>query len=231
MHIIGERRDGAVLVDIGGGQFVVADQQARTTTRAFDIVTLNNLLNVSEFSNTASALQLHRVRQMMTSARVLPVEHFQLMRETKDGEPWSDVAKRAWDTRGRSEGKESKPSPRPGFTKVLETISKPDGGFTYQPATDESPTSGYALSIYKGRERVFDVAKLTLNDLWEHAQDNWDLLSKPGNYIGGWHNPEDGKAYLDVSMVVKDKAEAERMGRENNQLAYFDLGKGESVKL
>jgi len=115
---------------------------------------------------------------------------------------------------------------------VLTAIHQADGGFTYHAVTGAQPSTGYALSLHKDRERVIPNAKdLTLDDLVDYTYQNRDLLEQDSNYLGGWHNPNDGKAYLDVSTVVPSRDDAERLGREHHQLAYFDLEKGQSVDL
>jgi hypothetical protein len=76
-----------------------------------------------------------------------------------------------------------------------------------------------------------DDSKATVVALASYAAKNWDLLKETSNYMGGWHNPDDGKVYLDVSTVVETAAEAERLCREANQIAYFDLVKGQSIKV
>lgn len=129
-------------------------------------------------------------------------------------------------------GHEGRPGEIGGSTAtsgILDAIQKADGGFTYNPLTGHSPTSGYALSLHKDRERVLN--EMSLVHLAQYAKDNNDLLSAADNYLGGWHNPEDGKFYLDVSTVVKNPSDAERLGREHHQLAYFDLSKGQSVPI
>lgn len=114
---------------------------------------------------------------------------------------------------------------------VLEAINQADGGFTYHAVTGEQPTTGYALSIHKDRESVMDTTTANAVALANYADRNWDLLSQKGNYLGGWHDPNDGKVYLDVSTVVKTAEEAEQMARDAQQIAYFDLVKGVSIKL
>jgi len=120
---------------------------------------------------------------------------------------------------------------RPGFRKLVDQIKQPDGGFTVHAVTGDQPTKGYALSIYKGRETILPVAGLKLAHLARFAKDNHDLLKQPDHYFGAWHNPDDGKVYLDVSKVVKTELEAERQAREHKQIAYFDLEHGRSVNV
>lgn len=116
-------------------------------------------------------------------------------------------------------------------SNVLEAIHLPDGGFTYNPVTGEQPTTGFALSVHPERAAVMNDQQADVIALAEFAVKNWDLLSQDGNFIGGWHDPDDGKVYLDVSTVVKTAEEAERLGRDANQIAYFDLVKGQSIKI
>ncbi len=118
---------------------------------------------------------------------------------------------------------------RPGLQKLIEQVHTPDGGFTVHPTTGEQPTTGFVVSIYKGRENVIPVDKLTPADLVRHVRANIDLLSQDGNFVGAWHNPEDHKVYLDVSRVESDRAVAQQLAETHNQIAYFDLQKGVSV--
>lgn len=120
-------------------------------------------------------------------------------------------------------------SGRAGLSALVTQIGQPDGGFTYQPATADQPTHGYAVSIYKGREVVLDAKDVTVEALAKYAVQNWDLLQQGDNHFGGWHNPDDGKVYLDVSRVVRDAGEANRLAAAHDQIAYFDLHAGKSI--
>jgi len=119
----------------------------------------------------------------------------------------------------------------PAPSGILEAIHQADGGFTYHTATGEQPKTGFALSLHKDREKILPAKDVSVVALAEYTVKNIDLLSQSGNYLGGWHNPEDGMAYLDVSTIVQDAAEAERLGRAAKQLAYFDLKNGKSVTI
>ena len=100
-----------------------------------------------------------------------------------------------------------------------------DGGFTYQPVTGDAPKPGdkaYAVAYSKDTERVFPLASLSVKDVQGFVKENWSDLKKSDHYFGGW--VDDGKAYLDCSIVKRDEAEAIKTAQENNQLAYFDFG-------
>jgi hypothetical protein len=87
----------------------------------------------------------------------------------------------------------------------------PDGGCTYDPRTDSEATSGYSVSTHKDREIVLRPEAVDPKTLLRFLVNNADLLrNEEGSHLGVWHNPED-KAYLDVSRVVADEAEARRL--------------------
>jgi hypothetical protein len=133
-----------------------------------------------------------------------------------------------------AEGQWTRSGSGPSLPKVegiLDAIGRADGGFTYHAVTGDQPKVGFALSLHPDREAIMDDSKATVVALASYAAKNWDLLKDTNNYMGGWHNPEDGKVYLDVSTVVETAAEAERLCREANQIAYFDLVKGQSIKV
>jgi len=109
---------------------------------------------------------------------------------------------------------------------MFDRMAKPDGGFTWSPTGGE-PKGGFALSVYPQHSAVFE--KVTKRDLIDYIKKNRDLLRKPGNYLGAWHDPESGKVFLDISMVTQDKKEAERLCRKHDQIAYFDLNTFQSV--
>lgn len=112
---------------------------------------------------------------------------------------------------------------------LLDRLTKPDGGFTYDPKTEGEPTSGYVVATHPDRSKIFTASTLTKEDLVNYVDDNWDLLQQAGEHLGAWHDPKTGKVWLDVSRVVADRAEAERLAREHKQIAFFDLKGGTSI--
>jgi hypothetical protein len=168
-----------------------------------------------------------------TDRFVQPLDDIEILPQRRDlGGPGSGNwghAGRPGEVGGSAGGGGGAAEVRPHFAKLVDQISQPDGGFTAHAVTGEQPKTGFALSIHKGREVVKPAKDLTLLDLATFARDNHDLLSQRDNYFGAWHNPADGQVYLDISRVTQDRAEAERLGREHNQIAYFDLEAGQSV--
>ena len=109
------------------------------------------------------------------------------------------------------------------YNALVERLAQPDGGFTYQPVTDEMPTRGFAMSPYPDRSFAKPVGEITPDDIIDFAEKNADLLLSDNHFMGAWHDPASGKVFLDVSMVLDDEAEASRVAVEKDQIAYFDL--------
>lgn len=133
------------------------------------------------------------------------------------------------DSSGRSEDFGKGLSHLEDFKKMVDRIKQPDGGFTYQPLSQEEPTEGYAISIHPDRSFAADASDLEYEDIESYILKNADLLSQESNYLGAWHDPASGKVFLDVSRVTNDPSEAHELALQYDQIAYFDLGKGASV--
>ena len=116
----------------------------------------------------------------------------------------------------------------PDVHELAMSLMEPDGGFSVDLKTGEHITEGYAVSI-EGHERVLEFA--TSLDLFDYILDNFDALHRDYRVFGGWHDPESGRVFLDVSEVYPDFDTAMRCAVERNQIAVFDLIAGESIRL
>lgn len=114
--------------------------------------------------------------------------------------------------------------------QVIDQLREPDGGWTVRLETLESPTSGFCYSPYPERGVVIESTDLVEYELIEEFNDsNEDLLDREDHFVGAWHDPETGKIYLDVSVVVDDAKNARTGCQESDQIAFFDLQTYESV--
>lgn len=111
---------------------------------------------------------------------------------------------------------------------LADRLSVPDGGYTVDPRTGRFVTTGYAVAVYPDREQQIS-GRVGPADVTAYAYRNADVSRRSGVMFGGWRDPSSGIAYLDVSVVVASRGEAERLARRHNQLAYFDLASGSSV--
>ena len=120
------------------------------------------------------------------------------------------------------------PSPSLSSSKAraLTRRAEKEGGFTFDPRTGESPTSGFAFSADPNNERV--LQKLSPRSLRDYAGETGSALKDPTARLGGWKG-DDGW-YLDVSRVLPDKKVAMREARDAGQKAVYDLGRGKEIK-
>jgi len=111
--------------------------------------------------------------------------------------------------------------------KELENVASKikDGGITYD-MINKSPRSNeplFAVSIYPENSMIINRKNFSTKDVYEFVRKNRKMLDKPNHFLGGWYDTESGKIYLDVSVAVKDKAQAIGFGKEFNQKSIFDL--------
>lgn len=112
---------------------------------------------------------------------------------------------------------------------LLDRLRAPDGGFTVHPVTHESPTTGYMVSPYPDRSESMPIGEVTAAALARFVVKNRDVLSQPGHYFGGWHDPKTGQVWLDISIRAETPEAATALAHEHAQIAYFDLAAGRSV--
>lgn len=112
---------------------------------------------------------------------------------------------------------------------LAKRVQDPDGGFTVDPRTGKDVKEGYAVAIYPDRSKEIPHKAVNRQVIQDYAENNKDLLVQDGNMMGGWHDPDSGNVWLDVSRVTNDKREAISLAKEHNQIAIFDLGSGNSI--
>jgi len=104
---------------------------------------------------------------------------------------------------------------------ILKIAKENPNGFTIELPTLKKVTSG-VVSAYKDTQNCF--GEQGLEKVLEHAENN-------SKVVGGWLNYENGKYYFDSSKVFFDKDEAMKFGRENEQIAIFDIDDLRVIKL
>lgn len=112
--------------------------------------------------------------------------------------------------------------------------SQPDPeGFSYDPVTGRHPTAGYMVSI-RGLSKRFPFEKGGDRDALARTVSDYidahpDVFEDRSVYMGGWFDPSTGEFVLDPSENIMDRAEAERLGRERNQQAIYDVVNREPI--
>lgn len=111
---------------------------------------------------------------------------------------------------------------------LADALSVPDGGFTVRPLGLTDVRTGYAVSPYPQFEHcIADV--VTPDDIERYLADHTSALAEPHTLFGGWRNPEDGLAYLDVSVLIPARASALIVAREAGQSTIWDFRTCSSV--
>lgn len=84
------------------------------------------------------------------------------------------------------------------------------------------------VSVYRERELIIDGETIEPAQVNSFIGKNRDVLFKAGHVMGTW--VEDGKSYLDVSVLVGSREEAQELCMLHGQLAYFDLETFETIE-
>lgn len=107
-------------------------------------------------------------------------------------------------------------------------LATSNGGFTYNPLYGATPQRGYAVAL-QGYGKIYEPGAVTIDDLREYLRESGEQMKDPARYIGGWIN--DGKLYLDVSIVLPTEEEARKTGRMNDQTDVYNFVSGENIFL
>lgn len=96
-------------------------------------------------------------------------------------------------------------------------------GFTVDAQTLKPITKGFAVAL-ADTQNSFNGSGLikVINYVENHPE---------VNAFGGWYDKESNKFYFDATVICEDRATAEELGRRNNQIAIFDLGNLEEIRL
>lgn len=115
---------------------------------------------------------------------------------------------------------------------IVKSLHEPDSGATVDVRGKKFIRSGFAYSPYPERSKKIDnYADLRPSDLTNFLEENKDILSQDGNYLGLWHDPQSSAIYIDISVVSDDAKEARQECWEKDQLAFFDLQHCNSVSV
>ena len=121
---------------------------------------------------------------------------------------------------------EPTPISKPEMVQSIFDSIKNDGGATYNMQQGSLGGKPFvAVAPFPDRSMIIDANKFTKSDLAHFIRKNVDLLKNPDFSIGGWHDTESGKIYLDVSVTIpKEKLDmAKKLGELTDQKSIFDL--------
>ncbi|WP_034256822.1 hypothetical protein [Adhaeribacter aquaticus] len=104
---------------------------------------------------------------------------------------------------------------------LLQIAKENPFGFTFNIRTANQVKFGVVVA-YKETQNSFGTEGLKI--VITHAQAHDQI-------VGGWLNTENNQYYFDSCKVFRSRKEAIEFGREQEQLAIFDLTNLEEIKL
>lgn len=108
------------------------------------------------------------------------------------------------------------------LTKQLKEVAKknPDG-FTIELTTLSNVTNGISVAYLETQNCFDDVG---LIKVLSHSKAH-------NNVVGGWLNEDNNKYYYDSIKIFKDLDKAIQFGKEQQQIAIFDITNLKLIKL
>jgi fructokinase len=107
------------------------------------------------------------------------------------------------------------------FKAIKAIAERNPNGFTVDLTTLQKVTTGISVAYLETQDSFGDDG---LKKVLKHALEN-------EKKVGGWLNYETNSFYFDSVKIFTDLEEAKCFGRENGQIAIFDLTNLELVKL
>ena len=115
---------------------------------------------------------------------------------------------------------------------VLDKV-KENGGLSVRLTNGTEPTTGFMVAR-KGMGAIveakdfFDPSK-GKQILSDYMKKHKSELATGKDYLGIWHNKDDGKVYFDVSANISDRQTAIEMGQTNDQISIWDVVNFEEI--
>lgn len=108
------------------------------------------------------------------------------------------------------------------FFEAIKKIAEANPlGFTVDLTTLKKVTGGISVAYLETQDSFGNEG---LKRVLEHA-----LIHE--NKVGGWFDDESGSFYFDSVRIFTDLDEAKRFGRQNKQIAIFDITNLRLIKL
>lgn len=107
-------------------------------------------------------------------------------------------------------------------SSILAIANNCPEGFTVNSSTFEHVGNGYSVAL-KETQNSFGPAGL------EAVYDA--IMAGLADHVGGWYDNETGLYYFDAVNIYDDEKQAIQAGRENAQIAIFNLNNCEEIRL
>jgi hypothetical protein len=117
-------------------------------------------------------------------------------------------------------------APTLNTTSLLDFIKQNPEGFTVDPITLKSPSSGFVVAPVKALEIVVDKDEINKDVIKSFAAIIKSLSGKMNRpvYAGGWFNSKNNRYYLDAAIIFDTLEDALYVAEAAKQEAIFDLG-------
>ena len=107
------------------------------------------------------------------------------------------------------------------FEAILKIADANPDGFTVDLTTLKKVTKGISVANLETQDSLGEEGlKRVLNHALMHEKK-----------VGGWLNEENNQFYFDSIKIFTNLEEAKQFGRENKQIAIFDIGQMRLIKL
>jgi hypothetical protein len=129
------------------------------------------------------------------------------------------------DDSGKSDGDSEKNAKAERIAEKAVKSLDTTKGFSIHPVTEDSPATGYMVSVVKASEVVVDSKdEVTADLISKFMDDNKSQFdARPTLHVGGWIDSDDGKIYLDLSEQFDSIDDAIDAAESTDQLAIWDL--------
>lgn len=115
--------------------------------------------------------------------------------------------------------------------KDIKEYIKENKGITLDINTMKNTTikNGYSVSLagYETKEKSIDKTMEIVKDYIKAVKN----LNKNNLFVGVWYDEKTQYYYIDISMIINKRREAERIAKDNKQLAIYDLKNNDSIYL
>lgn len=109
------------------------------------------------------------------------------------------------------------------FFAICSAAASNADGFTINAQSFQPIGRGFSVAVEETQNSfgVSGAAKVA-----EYAATHGEI-----NAVGGWHDSESGNYFLDACIIFEHEEDARTFAAANNQLAFYDLEKGEEIRL
>lgn len=88
----------------------------------------------------------------------------------------------------------------------------------------------FVVSLFPDLGIIKQGKAVSKAELTAFAKANLNLFADPRVCLGTWFNEADGNTYIDINVVLADKAAAVELAKRYNQIAIFDLATFEETQ-